>query len=354
MNRYFLDESGHSGDLISAPDLEFSGQPIFALACVGGDEARLATELERLRVKHGCGAGELKSKALGPKLPAFASDLIQWLRASRAPIFVELVEKRFFLVNHIVNHLLCGPYDLDDVAQGERCAMAEFLHCPDFDAVLLAYLSCCRSQSLDDVVAVIDLLWASLDRSDEDVARDAQLLTMYARDRVREKTAEAVHFLPIADTSLTGKKVWMLPNLQSLTNIYGRINMSRRDLEGVTLVHDVQLQYGSILEDAKSLLEVLAAKGAMPAVRFSNYSINGSAELRFAAAEEEPCLQAADIIAGCAMRFARAGVQERGRGALPLRQAFFELLTLTDPFRAIGTNLVMSDRLLDKLGVPHF
>lgn len=32
---YFLDESGHGGDLASARDLDFAGQPVFALACVG-------------------------------------------------------------------------------------------------------------------------------------------------------------------------------------------------------------------------------------------------------------------------------------------------------------------------------
>jgi hypothetical protein len=34
VDRYFLDESGHGGDLASAKALDFAGQPFFALACV--------------------------------------------------------------------------------------------------------------------------------------------------------------------------------------------------------------------------------------------------------------------------------------------------------------------------------
>ena len=49
MNRYFLDESGHGGDLASSAALDFSGQPVFALACIGvSNEDALAAELERL------------------------------------------------------------------------------------------------------------------------------------------------------------------------------------------------------------------------------------------------------------------------------------------------------------------
>jgi hypothetical protein len=35
MERYFLGESGNGGDLASSTVLDFSGQPVFALSCVG-------------------------------------------------------------------------------------------------------------------------------------------------------------------------------------------------------------------------------------------------------------------------------------------------------------------------------
>lgn len=355
MNRYFLDESGHGGDLATSTSLKFSGQPVFALACVGAvDEKALAAELDRLRSKFRCSAGELKSSALGAKLPDFSCALTEWLVENDAAIFVELVEKRHFVAIHIVNHLLCGPYNLEEVNQLCRSHMAELLSDPDFDLVLLTYLSACRSQLISAISVALDLLWAALEKFDGEIARSAQLLTMYARDNLRQADAQADDFLPIADESSSGKKVWILPNLQSLTNIYGRINQScQQGLHNLTLVHDIQLQYGKILGDAKGLMEKLAVQHAMPFVPFADYQLRGNAALAFATASDEPCLQAADIIAGCAMRYARSGMETAHCDEPALRTAFFQLFDAGNPFFATGINLVISDRVLNRLQVPY-
>jgi hypothetical protein len=131
---------------------------------------------------------------------------------------------------------------------------------------------------------------------------------MFARDRVRKSSAKAEEFLPITDESATGKKVWMLPNLQCLTNIYARLNQSRpASLDGVQLVHDEQMQYAKVLQDSKTLMEQLAAEAALPNVPFADYRLRGRGGLVFATGKIVSCLQEADILAGCAMRFAREG-----------------------------------------------
>ena len=160
VDRYFLDESGHGGDLASAKELAFAGQPFFALACVGaGDSALLAAELDRLRVHYACGESELKSTKLGKKLTPIAGELISFLGRHRWPLFVELVDKRFFIAAHIVNHLLCGSYGLDNIDMASRNMIAEFLSDEDSDAVLLAYINACETLSMTSVAGVIDLLW---------------------------------------------------------------------------------------------------------------------------------------------------------------------------------------------------
>lgn len=355
VDRYFLDESGHGGDLASAKALDFAGQPFFALACVGaGDAAVLAAELDRLREHYACGEGELKSSKLGKKLTPIAGELITFLDRHRWPLFVELVDKRFFIAAHIVNHLLCGPYGLDNVDMASRNMIAEFLSDEDSDAVLLAYLSACETLSVTSVAAVIDLLWDWLDRSDAEIARTAQVLTMFARDRVRKAGAKAEDFLPIADESATGKKVWMLPNLQCLTNIYARLNQSRSvSLDGAQLVHDEQMQYAKVLEDSKTLMEQLSAEAALPIFPFADYRLRGRGDLVFATGKIEPSLQAADIIAGCAMRFARDGQTRKGRIDEPLRAVFHQIIDAGNPVQGTGINLVMSIRQLESLGVPH-
>lgn len=356
MDRYFLDESGHGGDLTSSAELDFSGQPVFALACVGaGDVAELTAELDRLRMAYRCGDRELKSSALGARLPDIAAELVGFLVQRQWPLFIELVDKRYFVAIHVVNHLLCGPHGLDEIDMASRVEIAEFLSDAGSDTVLKAYLAACRSQSIASVNATIDLLWDWLDHSDEDIARTAQVLTMYARDRSRVRGAQSEPFLPIADETVSGKKVWMLPNLQCLTNVYARVNRSLpHGLQGVTLVHDAQLQYAKILEDSKALMEKLAAARAIPVVPSADYDLRGQADLAFATAREEPCLQAADILAGCAMRFAQDGLRSNGRVDATLRSAFLDILGTVDPVRATGVNLVMSHGVIDQLGLPRF
>jgi hypothetical protein len=75
--KYYIDESGHSGDLInSGKALDFDGQPIFSLACFGvSDETRLDNAIVRLASKHRITSMELKSSSLKKK-PGFTLDLV--------------------------------------------------------------------------------------------------------------------------------------------------------------------------------------------------------------------------------------------------------------------------------------
>ncbi|OAN53516.1 hypothetical protein A7Q26_05730 [Sphingobium sp. TCM1] len=351
---YFIDESGHGGDLASAKALDFANQPVFALACIGvADEQGLADELERLRVAHRCGSGELKSDMA--RLAHFVTDLALYLEARDCPVFIELVDKRFFIAIHIVNNLLCGGLGTDRVPMPVRTAVAEFLTDGPSDQILLDYMAACRSPSIAAIRTLLQVLWIWLDASDEELARMAQFLTMEARDRLNLGEAALEDFLPLADRTETDRMVWMLPNLTSLTNIYARINLSRPDgVDGITLVHDEQLQYGSVLADNKILMEDLARQGNAPSALFANYDLSGVAALRFAASTSEVCLQAADLLAGCAMRFARGAIRKRRKPDPALRDAFFELLGLTDASEGRGINLVFTYAALEKMGVPVF
>ncbi len=351
---YFIDESGHSGDLASAKSLDFADQQVFALACIGViDEAGLAAELDRLRAVHRCGPDELKSSMSA--LPGFVLDLADYFEARDCPLFIELVDKRYFIAIHVVNHLLCGGTDPGRAPIEARVAIAEFLTDAGADAILLDYMALCREPRLEAVRPLFDKLWDWLDESDEDVARDAQILTMEARDRLSLGEATLDGFLPLPDLSETNRQVWMLPNLTSLAHIYGRINHSRPDpLDGVTLVHHQQLQYGGVLERTKQLMERLARDGNVAALPFADYDLSDAAELRFSDFVRDPCLQAADLLAGCAMRYARDMTSRRRRSDPELRRAFFRLLELTDESEGRGINFVFTDAALQRMEVPVF
>ncbi len=317
-----------------------------------GDQAEFERALGKIRAQHDLPDRELKSKDLKTKLAPVVLSILRFLNGQRWPVFVEAVDKRSFLAIHVVDRLLCGELDGGYVDMPSRNMMAELLADQNASLVFDAYVAACHARTAEAVSAAIDALWDWLETRDEDIARTTQFLTMFARDRVRKADADPTRFLPLADSGPGGKPVWMLPNLQSLTNIYARINQwSERSVEGLELVHDQQLQYGSVLVEAKESLERLAKAITPPSTPFADYRLAGAASFRFATSESEPAIQAADVIAGFVMRYARA---YRGGGKVPpdQRDTLLELLGSCDPIRATGVNFVMTTRDLNRMDVP--
>jgi hypothetical protein len=353
IRRFFLDESGHTGDVADAgAALDFAAQPIFVLACLGvGDEMALAAELDRLRLHHRVQSAELKAKTLGKRLAPFAQDLARFVLAQDWPLFVEIVDKRFYLCIHIVDRLLGADGSGAQADAYSRNVMAEYIREGAPDATLRPYLEACRVPSLEQVREAIAAIRSWLEEKYDQTGRLLQILARLASLRADASGARAIDFLPIADTGPGGKPVWMLPNLQCLTNIYARINQCLGDaIDGVKFVHDDQLQYGAILSDAKAMMEALAAEVAVPDTRFADYRLRGRAELRFATSTGEPCLQAADILAGFAMRHVKASLAAPDSMTGPDRTAFLTLLKACDPIRTTGVNLVLTQSDLDRIG----
>lgn len=81
------------------------------------------------------------------------------------------------------------------------------------------------------------------------------------------------------------------------------------------------MQYAKVLVDSKALMEKLSDDAALPIVPFADYRLRVRADLVFTTGISEPCLQAADILAGCAMRFARGSRARKG-----LRSAFDQMI----------------------------
>ncbi len=349
---YFIDESGHTGDLSSASGLDFAGQPIFALAAIGVPEPEaLAAKLEELRAVHRCGPGELKSTMT--RLAPFVFDLADALEQLNCHPFIELVDKRFFVAIHIVNRLLCGDLPIHAVPMPYRNAIAEFLTDGTEDDALSRYLDLCRNPTIEGVRDLLQHLWNWFDASDEEIARIAQFLVMEARDRAAV-SRDPAPFLPIFDVTERNRKVWILPNFQCLTNIYARINKSRPEgLGGVRLIHDGQLQYAQVLTDAKMRMETSVGRRGVAVASVRRLSASRRRQpLHFEASARSPCLQAADLVAGCAMRFAKSALGDKA--STSLRQAFMKLLGLGDPFTGQGINFVFTGASLARIKVPVF
>lgn len=73
-------------------------------------------------------------------------------------------------------------------------------------------------------------------------------------------------------------------------------------MKGVTLAHDQQLQFGEILRAGKAAAEELAANGINVRYGPADYVFREQADLLFMESGRSAAIQAADVLAGYAMR----------------------------------------------------
>ncbi len=361
-NIFFLDESGNTGDLVKAgANLGFGDQSIFVLVAVGIDnEAALAAEFSRLRTIHRIHGSELKSKRLVGK-PGVAADIAKYLQHRRLPVFVEVVDKRFFICATMVNHFVIPPVSQE--FDGRRDVMemknhvAEYLHALAPLPVLQSYINACSAPSISATRTAFVEMAGWLDgRAATD--GNAEFILKFVRDTIdefeqgaRSPDGEVNLYLPDPDLSKASNPFWMLPNLSSLTNIYGRINLFRqRKMADVTLVHDEQLQFGHILQSGKKTMEELAQAGKDWSIRNADYRVLERAEMRFLRSEESVGIQAADVLAGFIMRF----VQQVQGSEVPAREfteAYRAFADFTNPGRGTGINYVLPTRMVNLLNL---
>lgn len=355
MLTYYLDESGTTGDLARNADRDFGGQRVFALACLGVEDSKaLGAELTRLMRKHHVQHKELKSASVLRK-PRLVSDLIDHIREHQCPVFLEVVDKRFFVIAMLINHLLRVPMEAQFFQV--RVALAEYLADVLPQDWVFAYCRLCSEQSEASLREILMALIAlGTDAGATLMGEALRRFTQRALDEFDAAGATRIvtPFLPIPDTGKKGQIHWMLPELTSLTGIYGRLNRFHgRDIGDIAMVHDEHAHFDEIFQLAKQTAEGLVEQGVEMVLPHSDYRFLTRANLRFARSIDEPGIQAADVLAGFAMRY----IQDRLAAPQSLtdgrEEVFSELLGLSVPFVPVGVNFVMAETDLDRLGIPH-
>ena len=354
--KYFFDESGHGGDLIKAAGkYDFSGQPIFVLACVGlPSDGCMDGEVARIKARHNSSAGELKSDSL-TKRPQMALDIVQALQHQNARVIIEVVDKRFFICMNIVSFMLlpfAGRAERDPRLTYFRNEFAEYLFEELPDPNLDLFLAACSSPSNKAVADCLEGFQTVLNQSARR-SEVADAIALVARNRLEELDSESsmdawIDFLPPPDKNKHGKSVWLLPNLPSLMNAYGRINLAHQGkIEGLQLLHDEQAQFDDLLNDYKSLAEGITDYIALPFTPNSDFRFLERANLQFGASHEHIGIQRADTVAGFVMRFTKG----EGGYRRTHSEAFQSLLRMTDARNGLGINFVMPSRVIQALGV---
>ncbi|PZR32837.1 MAG: hypothetical protein DI526_15365 [Caulobacter segnis] len=358
---YFVDESGNSGDLTRpGASFTFDGQEVFTLAAVGVQAPALLEDLlVRLKAQHRVQAGELKFDSVRKK-PRFIADLMSGLADLDARVLCEVVDKRYFIGAHIVSTLVLPPIpgrNVDDPQEHYvRYRFAEYLSGAP-TVVFRAFVDACLAPSGPAITAVFDAILAWLDsRHTGEVALALRHATSLGRDEFQDDGPDdpetQSRWLPIPDPSLTGQKLWILPNLSSFTNLYARINLAHsRALAEVVLVHDEQRYYAHVLETNKALAERLSDQSPMRGLVNADWVLDEPAQLVFARSHEQPGVQAADVLAGFLMHYVRNKLFRSSPTPPEMRTAFFALDELGPPPHGSAINFVLAEPSTRRLGL---
>jgi hypothetical protein len=282
-------------------------------------------------------------------------DLLSLLSDAGSPVLAEVVEKRFNIAIHLVNHqLLTGGHHVgDDVGEQLARALAEFVGQAAPDGILEAFIDACSAPSAESVTRSLMTLrsWGQTYRPRFQLSEIVAGFAQVALDEL-EPEAEADdpysfrRFLPVPDAGPSGKMMWMLPALSCFSNIYGRLNLLHgQRLAGVTLIHDEQRYVEGALRDGKAVMETMRSEMARFRPRFANYEMDETATLEFRRSNDEIGLQVADVIAGSLARHMRT-VLANPRAPRPLQPVLDQILEFADPPRGLGVNFVATDRLL--------
>ena len=358
---YYIDESGNTGDLSTVKiDSYFTEQRMFALAAFGCTlDQDFNDKFGALKAAHRIQAPEIKSKQAYDR-PRFIIDLLDLLETRDCPIFIEIVDKHFFVVMNIIERMVVpyvGKCDTQPKALWMKGVMANYMALYAPPELAHAFAECCQNRDHTEIRELYKRIiqWAQGSRvPPTDIAEG---IVRFARDSLKDfrklpKAKAVERALPIPDKNPAGKLLWVLPNLTSFTNIYARINrFARKQISGVTLFHDEQLQFGDILLHNKKLAEELAQLGMKLPLKAADFEFSQAADLQFLRSHDSIGIQIADVLAGFIARYVQDAVWG---GALmhPDKVTIFNRLVATgDPGLGKGINFVAPDNMIRFLGI---
>ena len=358
---YYIDESGNTGDLTKAGGETYGfEQRMFTLAAVGCElDDAFMERFNVLRTAHRMQPPEVKSRQAYER-PQFVSDLLDLLEERGCPIFIEAVDKHYFVIANIIDRIVVpylGACDVQPRSLWIKGVMADHMAIYGPPELAQAFVACCQSRDYAEVRDFYKQIirWAETSRLPTEGVADA--FVRFTRDSLKDfrklpKAKAVENALPIPDTSPKGKLLWVLPNLTSFTHVYARINrFLEKQVSGVTLFHDEQLQFGDVLRQNKGVMESFNALNMQLPLKTADFEFSASAELEFVCSHDSIGIQIADVLAGFVSRY----IQQAVWGGIEMdanRMAIFNRIVDTgERERGTGMNIVAPESLLRFLGI---
>lgn len=315
---FYLDESGNSGDALfqegnNAPILD---QPSFALAgigCTQNDD--LACIVRNLKKKYNVQAKDLKASHVFSRKPKFIQELLETITTQKFPLFIELMDKRYFVATNIVTFYLVRESLLQDPVLASFARNLATLIADKFgEIVLIKYSQMCRFPSKDSFIQFARTFYQeciiAINKGVEGKEFLSMLTVMIAVDLEEIQSGEldesiVERFIPPPDRNKRGEIIAMLPHVNAFTNLYARINnFVRKDVQ-LDIIHDEQAHFDEILRFWERSLRTNQFADTLGTYwnRDVDFAFTERASFKFAKSDVCYGIQVADVIAGFCTRY---------------------------------------------------
>lgn len=365
---FYLDESGNSGDVIFREDNNrgISNDPFFALAGVGiPQDENIDGFLNDLKKKHKVQAKDLKVRHVFNK-PKFIQELLEKIVESKYPLFIELMDKRYFVAANIasfyfIRHLFIQSPVFANLGRDLAALIAN-----DLDEIVIAkYSQMCLEPSKQHFIEFARAIYQEFTIAINKGVQLKELLSLYltflASDIEEIQSGELderiieERFIPPQDKNKRGEVIAMLPHVNAFTNLYARINnVVHKDID-LDIFHDEQLYLDEIIKHWEKILRTNEFYETLKNNWNKNLDFKFSERFKLQFVQSDVCsgIQVADVVAGFCTKYCKV-LQEGNKELVESHSATVDLIReLSDSGTGQGLNIVGSKNLVMKFYFPY-
>lgn len=307
MYKLYMDESGHSGELLNwSKDLN---QPIFSLCGILVNNDRLERVNYELKELFCINSNE-EIKSINEKYNySFITDIFNVIKKYDIKIVGEIIEKKYYYSGRIVDTIIKSSYHYmltNDLLTREELLdyiiindyyivnrLAELIYENIDYEMMLLYSEILVHKKLESIILLIEKI---INLDSQKIAKCHKGLINrclssfgeYIRKIEKERSEEFVNFFILKSDIIRGKKkreIFISPHISSLEALKSRVKMKVD--EEIEFYHDEQKEYSKILKDYFNIFEQHELK------------------LEFIDSKDNYLIQVADIFAGILMKYTK-------------------------------------------------
>jgi len=315
--KYYIDESGNTGDLIMTEEnLNFSSQEYFTLACIGLEDEKLIdleNYIKKLKKKYKIQNKELKfgkMKHIFGKKIGFILELLKYIEEN-TNILIEIVDKKYIIATNIVNCLVSPPYyqpkkNIEEEKQ-LHLILAQWIYQYIPNEFFIDFSNISRTPSEEGLDKLFQNLLKIIEGIDSEISNfmlenviesiDDYELTKKEVEKNKNMREAYTYFLPLPDYNKRGELIGVLPHIASFTNLHARLNyLHGGKLSDITIIHDNHAHFDEIIKEYhQSARDNIDEKKVYEMADFKFQTITN---LEFHDDKNKIGLQVADIFAG--------------------------------------------------------